>query len=191
MLQKPKTGAQITLGRKSGSAAILKRITGLGKLAAYVGVPADEAGRTGALTKLAGNATGKRAKKLRDLVLKGAGAVNNAELLFIHTKGSPLRKIPARPVLQPAVEADGNKQAIAAELASSMKASIAGDHELAVKRMRRVALTGQNAARRWFTDPRNAWAPNAPSTIKAKGSNRPLIDTGALRNAIVGIVEEE
>ena len=120
MLQKPKTGAQIALGRKSGSAAILKRITGLGKLAAYVGVPADEAGRTGALTKLAGNATGKRAKKLRDLVLKGAGAVNNAELLFIHTKGSPLRKIPARPVLQPAVEADGNKQAIAAELARDL-----------------------------------------------------------------------
>jgi hypothetical protein len=191
MLQKPKTGPQVTLGRTVGSAAILKRIAGLGELAAYVGVPADESGRSGALNKLAGNATGKRAKKLRDLALKSAGSINNAELLFIHTNGSPLRKIPARPVLQPAIEADGNRQAIAAELESSIKASIAGNRELAVKRMRRVALTGQNAARKWFSDPRNSWAPNAPSTIKAKGSDRPLIDTGALRNAIVGVIKEE
>lgn len=28
------------------------------------------------------------------------------------------------------------------------------------------------------------WAANAPSTIKAKGSSKPLIDTGTLRNSI-------
>jgi hypothetical protein len=173
----------------AGSAAILKRIAGLGKLAAYVGVPATSTGqRSKLLMDMAGKATGRRRSKLEK---SAKSDINNAELLFIHTNGSPLRKIPARPVLQPAIEADGNKQAIAAELASSLKASIAGDHALAVKRMRRVALTGQNAARRWFTDSRNAWAPNAPSTIRAKGSDRPLIDTGALRNSIVGIIKEE
>jgi hypothetical protein len=118
-------------------------------------------------------------------------AVTNAELLFIHTKGSPLKRIPARPVLEPAVKADGNREPIARELAASAKASLAGDKQEAVRRMERAALVGQNAARRWFTDPRNGWAPNAPSTIRRKGSDRPLIDTGALRAAIVGVVREE
>ena len=117
--------------------------------------------------------------------------VTNAELLFIHTKGSPLRKIPARPVLEPAVEAEGSRQAIAFELSGSVKASLAGDHDGAVKKMKRAALAGQNAARGWFTDARNHWAPNTPGTIARKGSNRPLIDTGALRASIVGVVKEE
>ena len=35
------------------------------------------------------------------------------------------------------------------------------------------------------------WQPNAPSTIKAKGSSSPLIDTGALRGKIVAEVITE
>jgi hypothetical protein len=57
--------------------------------------------------------------------------------------------------------------------------------------MQRAALAGQNAARKWFTDPRNNWKPNALSTIRAKGSDKPGIDTGAMRAAIQGIVGEE
>jgi len=189
VIQKAKFGTQITLGRKPGAAAVLGRIAGLGRLAAYVGVPASSAQRrSDLLLGLAGKATGKRLSKLTKAA---KGDINNAELLFIHTMGSPLRKIPSRPVLQPAIEADGNKQAISAEIAASLKASIAGNHDQAVKKMTRAALAGQNAARKWFVDPRNNWAPNAPSTIKAKGSDRPLIDTGALRAAIVGVVKEE
>ena len=37
----------------------------------------------------------------------------------------------------------------------------------------------------------NGWKPNAPSTIKAKGSDKPLIDTGELRKSIRGIVVED
>lgn len=102
-----------------------------------------------------------------------------------------MRHIPARPVLEPAVEADGNRQAIASELSASVKANLAGNGQRALNKMKRAALAGQNAARNFFTDPRNHWVPNAPSTIKAKGSDRPLIDTGALRAAIVGVVKEE
>lgn len=36
-----------------------------------------------------------------------------------------------------------------------------------------------------------AWAPNAPSTIKKKGSNKPLIDTGRMRQSIVYVVRKE
>jgi len=184
------TGPQITIARKSGSAALFKRMAGLTKTAAYVGIPASgKDARTQQLLELAGKTNSKK-KKAR-LTKSAKTDINNAELLFIQEHGSPINKIPARRVLGPSVEADGNKQAIAHELSASVKASLEGDTEKSEQKMLRAALAGQNAARRWFTDGRNGWTPNAPSTVKRKGSDRPLIDTGAMRAAIVGVVREE
>lgn len=36
----------------------------------------------------------------------------------------------------------------------------------------------------------NEWAPNAQSTIDAKGSSQPLIDTGLLRNSLTHVVRK-
>lgn len=33
------------------------------------------------------------------------------------------------------------------------------------------------------------WTPNAPSTIRAKGSSRPLIDTGEMRNSVTWAID--
>ena len=184
------TGPKITLGRKSGADALMKRVKGISKMAAYVGIPAaDSRTRAEQLTAMAGKVKSKYRKA--KLQKAAANDVTNAELLFIHTKGSPLKHIPARPVLEPACAADGNRQIIARELEASVKASLAGDQDAAKKKMMRTALAGQSISRAWFTDSRNNWAPNAPGTIKRKGSDRPLIDTGALRNAIIGVVREE
>ena len=117
--------------------------------------------------------------------------VNNAELLFIFSKGSPARGQEPRPVLEPAMAAPDNAAAISRELGGSIKAFADGDDDKGVQFMQRAALAGQNAARKWFTDSRNAWAPNKPSTIARKGSDKPGIDTGAMRAAIQGIVGEE
>ena len=169
---------------------MLKRIAGLTKTSAYVGVPAaSDSERTSMLLGMAAKTNSKRKKAV--LQKSALGDVTNAELLFIHTHGSPINKIPARPVLQPAINADGNRQKIAAEINGSIRLSLAGDSEGARKKMLRAALAGQNAARGWFTDGRNGWAPNKPATIARKGSDRPLIDTGAMRNSIVGVVREE
>ena len=184
------TGPDITIARKVGSAAAMKRLLGITKLAAYVGVPASTAKDRSA--QLLGMAGPVKSKRRRAKLMKAAQSdVNNAELLFLFEHGSPGRGQPPRRVLGPAVSADGNKQPIARELASSVKASMDGDRDKAVLGMKRAALAGQNAARKWFTDGRNGWAPNAESTIKAKGSDRPGIDTGAMRAAIIGIVGEE
>ena len=184
------TGPKITLGRKSGADALMKRVKGISKMAAYVGIPAaDSHTRAEQLTAMAGKVKSKYRKA--KLQKAAANDVTNAELLFIFSKGSPLRKQPARPVLEPACAADGNRQPIERELADSVKASLAGDHEQAKKKMMRASLAGQNAVRGWFTDSRNNWAPNAPGTIRAKGSDRPGIDTGAMRAAIIGLVREE
>lgn len=184
------TGPQVTIARKSGATALFKRMAGLGKLAAYVGVPAaGKDARSQQLLAMAGKTKGKK-KKIK-LNKAAQEDVTNAELVFIHTNGSPINNIEARPIIQPAIQADGNQQKITHEISGAIKANLAGDKEGAEKKMLRAAIAGQNASRLWFTDARNGWKANAKSTIKAKGSDRPLIDTGAMRAAIIGVVREE
>ena len=179
---------QITIARRLGSTALMDRVHQITKLAAYVGIPAaDAAARQKQLLSMA-SGKGRKSARLQKAAQQD---VSNAELLFIHTKGSPLKHIPARPVIEPAVQASGNKEPITREIAASVKASLAGDKDGAAKFMTRAAISGQTAARKWFTDSRNGWAPNTPGTIKRKGSDRPLIDTGAMRAAIVGITRTE
>lgn len=179
-----------TVARHSQAPEVLERLARAGRMAAYVGVPAStSAERSAQLLRMAGPV--RSAKKRVRLRKAAESDINNAETLFLLTNGSPLRGQPPRPVVQPAVQADGNREPIARELAASVKAQLEGDREGALRATQRAALAGQNAARRWFTDPRNNWAPNAPGTIRRKGSDRPGIDTGATRAAIVGIVGEE
>ena len=201
-----KTGPNIVFARKSGVTALFKRMAGLGKIAAYVGVPAEGTKKRSAQLLQMADAT--RGKKKARLLKAAMSDVTNAELLFIHTKGSPANHIPARPVLQPATEADGNRQPISRELAGMTKACLAGDREGQLKGAQRAALAGQNASRKWFTDGRNGWDPLADSTKRGRlarmsGAQRkkaetlgnaaftPLVDTGALRASIVGVVSEE
>ena len=115
--------------------------------------------------------------------------VNNAELMFIHTNGSPLRGIPARPVIEPAIEDAKGK--INRELKEAVLAAGNGDNAKAMVYLKRTGMVAQNACRGWFTNPKNKWAPNSPFTIKRKKSSRPLIDTGALRQSIIYIVRDK
>jgi len=115
---------------------------------------------------------------------------NNAELLFIHTNGSPLRHIPARPVIEPALSEKTTRYSITQQFKLALQALFDGDQEMFKTCLSRAGMLGQNAARKWFVNPNNGWAPNSPSTIQAKGSDMPLIDTGEMRKAITYIVRE-
>lgn len=147
--------------------------------------------------------------------------INNAELLYVHTHGSPVRGIPARPVIEPAIEADGNRERITDAMAESYHARLNGKEEVAEQRLYDAGQHGEDAARDWFTDPRNGWPPNAPSTIlrkldKLRGKqhqaamdafesgastytfrgaeyelNTPLVDSGELRKSLTHIVREK
>lgn len=117
--------------------------------------------------------------------------INNAELLYLLTHGSVLQHIPPRPWIEPAINAPDNKANITAELKEAAQGVLEGRPNDAVMHLDRAGQVGENAAKRWPTDPRNGWAPNAPSTIKAKGSDRPNIDTGELRRAITHVVEDK
>lgn len=119
---------------------------------------------------------------------KGQG-VNNAELLFIFTNGSPLRGQPPRVVIEAAIMAEPTKSLIAKELAAAAVSAMDGDEQGMVAHLDRAGKIGESASKRWFTDPRNGWEPNTPSTIRQKGSDTPGIDTGQMRRAITHVVE--
>lgn len=114
--------------------------------------------------------------------------MTNAALLYFHTHGSPLQNIPARPVIEPAIEASDNKEHIMAEFAKAARSAMQGDPDEMERHLNLAGQEGENAARGWFEDPRNAWPPNSPATIIRKGSDRPLIDTGQLRKSIVYVI---
>lgn len=146
-----------------------------------------------------------------DKTARKAGAITNAQLMYIHTNGSSLRGIPPRPDIEPALMAEDNRRRITMLLGRAAQAELSGDHQLALDILGRAGLTGANAAKRWFTDPRNGWAANKRATIirkarrlrgqtarefaKAVASGEdlsqydtPLIDTAQLRRAITFIV---
>jgi hypothetical protein len=66
-----------------------------------------------------------------------------------------------------------------------------GKRDAAVTDLRRAGMEGQNRARAWFDDPRNGWAPNAQSTIRRKGSAKPLIQFDEMRKSIIYVLANE
>ena len=142
---------------------------------------------------------------------KGDKEISNAQLMYIHTNGSPINKIPARPVIEPAIEASGNKEEITEELGKAFQFALDGKKTNSTQHLKRAGQLAVNAARDWFEDTRNNWPPNSPQTAmrkisKLKGKkkkaalaqlasgeasesvSRPLVDTGQLRRAITYVV---
>ena len=112
--------------------------------------------------------------------------INNAEIMYIQTHGSPIRNIPPRPVIEPALWND--RKTISRELQEAAAAWFRRDAQAAMMYLNRAGTAGRDASKAWFTNPLNGWPPNAPSTIAAKGFDRPLIDTGELRKSIVYVI---
>jgi len=176
-----------------GTVGLKKNLTNLSRMAAYVGIPEKNAQRAhgGPITnaQLAFIHTrGVRALSMRREVgasMKGGMTFEAATGLYLHSHGSPLYAIPPRPIIEPAIEA--NKQPIQEELKLSAKATLDDQKPEAVRHLKLAGQLGENFARAWFTDPRNHWAPNAPSTIRQKGSSRPLIRFSELRKAITSL----
>lgn len=78
---------------------------------------------------------------------------------------------------------DENQEFIAETLRSQLKLVIAGKLT-AEKAGNRIALACEGSMKQRIS--RGIPPPNAPATIERKGSSKPLIDTGQLRNAIRG-----
>lgn len=145
---------------------------------------------------------------------RNEGEVNNASLLYLHSKGSPLQDIPARPVIEPALEASGNKERVQEDLKKITKLLLDGKVDQARRMMDLAGQDAVNMIKAWFTDSRNGWPPNSPLTVLEKldkrfksvkkkrelyrqykmgktGINTVLVDTGQMRNAITYVVRNK
>jgi len=179
----------------NGLSGIMESLKNLSKIDVLVGIPEEESSREG-------------------------GKVTNAELAFIHTKGSPLKGIPARPFVEPAIEDPGNAEMISVELRKAVESALDGDKDKMGKSLIRAGMQGQNAVRDWFTSPKNNWAPNSPYTVLMKlrktnssiakdavryvdeggkleditgleGMTLPMVDTNQLRKAVTYVIREK
>lgn len=118
-----------------------------------------------------------------------AKKATNAQKLYYNSMGSPLKKIPSRKVLEPAIE--DKLDEIGFELNKGVVMGLVAGEEEMDKAYNRAGLMAQQACVNWFDNPKNNWAPNAPYTIKQKGSDSPLIDTGEMRKSITYIIEDK
>lgn len=119
---------------------------------------------------------------------RGKGqTINNAEAMFLFSKGSTLRNQPPRPWIEPAIEK--SKQTITPHLEAAARAVLEQDPTRAERELKLAGVVASNAAKRYPVEA-NGWASNAPSTIRQKGSDRPGISTGQLRRAITSLVRE-
>lgn len=217
---------ELTVSESGDYSFIGEALASLKYARVLVGIPEDETNRNAnlreqAIKQVESSKNGKLSKRSKHLLKSAESSehVTNAGLMYIHTNGSPKRHIPARPVIEPSIEA--NRKNLEAGLAKVIDAEFAGDKALAETLLRRVGQMGSNGAKRWFTDPRNGWKQNSPLTIrrklgtlggkKLKGAlkilnsvqehmplvgttaldeiNTPLIDTGELRRSITFVVE--
>lgn len=105
---------------------------------------------------------------------------------YIWAHGDPLWHIPPRPFLGPSIELNAEK--ISKQQGKVIKAALAGNDTQVEAECIKLGLLAQNCVKAYFLDPTNGWDPNAPTTIEAKGSAKPLIDTGALRNSITYVI---
>lgn len=123
--------------------------------------------------------------------------ITQAELLYIHTNGSPANNIPARDVIDPALK--HSKDQIKLLMKNVLLKAFDGDIDGAKSALEKAGVQGANISKEWFTNPANNWEPNSKTTIegtkngwiKAKGSDRPLIDTGELRKSITSVVRKK
>lgn len=113
---------------------------------------------------------------------------SKAHELYVQEHGSPLWKVPPRPVLEPAMEYKQNQEQMVELMKDTI--NVALDGKDVSPALNEVGLQGQNIARDWFTNSANEWEENKKSTIKKKGSDRPLIDSGEMRRAITFVVKD-
>lgn len=195
---KGKTGFTHTT-KKGGLKGLVDRVSELKKTAVYVGIPQKESSRTTGQGKdeinnaelLYIHTHGIRRRKMinaMDKVTSKGVPYSMAFKMYLHTHGSPLWHSPPRPVLEPAIEA--NKGVLSGYMKKVIESQARGNRVQTENALRRLGLKSQNICRAWFTDPRNGWAPNSPVTIRRKGSDKPLIDTGELRKAITYVIKE-
>jgi hypothetical protein len=182
--------------RGPGLQSVVTRLQKLTRKEVYVGIPQEKSSRDSGdhinnAELLYIQSHGVRRKQMIDEMkpnLDSGMKYSDAHALFIQEHGSPMWRIPPRPVLEPAIE--NRKESIGRQLAEASKHAMDGNPVKAEMSMEKAGMLAESAAKAWFEDPRNGWAPNSPKTIARKGSSIPLVDTNEMRKSITYVIRE-
>lgn len=156
---------------KDNVAAVLAAIQGLVSRQVLVGIPSA------------------KAERQND---EPGEPINNAQLGYIHEFGSPQANIPARPFLLPGVEMVEDK--VADRLQKAAKAAIKGDSNKVEAELHAAGLAAQAGARfQLNSGEHEALAPSTVAARRRRGrtGDKPLVDTGQLRNSITYVVRDK
>lgn len=105
--------------------------------------------------------------------------LQTAEIASVHEYGSPARGIPARPVIGPTV--DQNRAAYQ-KLAREAFGKVLDGKDQVEGALTKLGAKIESDLKRRITD--GEFEPLKPATIARKGSSKPLIDTGTMRQQI-------
>lgn len=132
------------------------------------------------------------------------GGPPNSDLGWIHEKGSPAAGIPPRPFLEPGVESVKGK--LADRMGQAITAALKGNEAAMDAYLETAAIEAESAVKGYMHE--GKFAPLSPNTIRYRNRSRgtkdkrpgeaegtasvqPLINTGALRDAIMAMVHKE
>lgn len=107
------------------------------------------------------------------------GKINNAGLAAVHELGAPSRGIPARPFLVPTIKDNSGKYVML--MKQGFKAALSNKEEVA-KVYEKIGIVASDDVKDYIVS--GSFEPLKQKTIDKKGSSKPLISTGELRNSI-------
>lgn len=112
------------------------------------------------------------------------GKANLATIAAVHEFGSPARNIPERPFLRQGIRRTMPR---ISQVCRARLRDVANGSRAAESVFHAAGVVSVGGIKREFLI--GNFAPNSPRTIARKGSSRPLIDTGQLRQSIAYTVE--
>ena len=131
-----------------------------------------------------------------DVGLTSSASARSRFLLGIHSHGSPIMRIPPRPVVQPALSQEGLRSEMGDKLAEACEAAFDGDLAGTEKGLEDAGQRGADGIREYIDA--GIPPPNSPVTlsggwiynrvakkgvlVKGKSGSTPLVDTGQLRD---------
>lgn len=120
------------------------------------------------------------------------GPLTNADLAYIHENGAPGANIPARPFLVQGIEEAGD--GIAKQMERASKAALNNKPEQVDQALNGAGLAAQSGVRGKINDgPFEALAESTLAARQRRGrtGDKPLIDTGQLRNSITYVIRDK
>ncbi len=138
----------------------------------------------------------KLAESQVDVGLTSSASGRSRFLMAIHENGCPIMRIPARPVIRPALDSEQAREGMTAAMGEAIQAAMAGDPDGVTAALERSGEAGVDAIHAYIDG--GVPPPNSPVTISGswiynrvarkgvlvggKGFDKPLYDTGQLYN---------